>query len=106
MDQTAGFGDACFAVSLPTAQIHDAATVADRMRKAVERLYVPTGVLPQFTVSVGVAQIIDGNDSSRLFDRTQRALEAAQEASGNSTFVHDGLNSLPSPGTGRQSVLV
>ena len=105
MDQMAAFGDGGFAVSLPTAQIHDAAMVADRMRKAVEKLYVPTGSLPQFTISVGVAQIIEGNDSSRLFDRAQRALEAAQEGAGNTTFLHDGLNSMPAL-EARQAALV
>ncbi len=95
MDQVAAFGDGGFAISLPTVQIQDAAMVADRIRKAVEKLHVFTGVLPQFAVSVGVAQIIEGNDSSRLFARAQRALEAAQEGAGNSTFLHDGLNAIP-----------
>lgn len=106
MDQMAVFGDGGFAISLPTVQIQDAALVADRMRKAIERLYVPAGDLPQFTVSVGVAQILEGNDSSRLFDRAQRALEAAQEAEGNSTFIHDGLNPVPAMATFRQASLV
>ncbi|MGI8978631.1 MAG: diguanylate cyclase domain-containing protein [Pirellulaceae bacterium] len=104
IDQMAVFGDGGFAISLPTVQIQDAGLVADRMRKAVERLYVPAGDLPQFTASVGVAQIIEGNDSSRLFNRAQRALEAAQEGSGNSTFIHDGLNSVPAM-TARQAAL-
>ena len=106
MDQMAAFGDGGFAISLPTVQIQDASFVADRIRKAVEKLYVPTGALPQFTVSVGVAQIIEGNDSSRLFDRAQRALEAAQEGAGNSTFLHDGLNSTPALAAARQSALI
>lgn len=105
MDQVAAFGKSGFAVSLPTAQIQDAALVADRMRKAVQRLYVPAGVLPQFTVSIGVAQVLEGNDSSRLFDRAQRALEAAQEGAGNSTFIHDGLNPVPAIAAARQAVL-
>ena len=106
MDQMAAFGDGGFAISLPTVQILDASQVADRVRKAVEKLYVPTGALPQFTVSVGVAQIIEGNDSSRLFDRAQRALEAAQEGTGNSTFIHDGLNATPAQAAVRQLALV
>ena len=108
MDQYAVYGEGGFAISLPTAQIQDAASVADRVRKAVERLYVPTGALPRFTVSVGVAQIIEGNDSSRMFYRAQLALEAAQEGAGNCTFVHDGLNSVPaqSGSASRQAVLV
>ncbi|MBC7852224.1 MAG: hypothetical protein IAF94_02215, partial [Pirellulaceae bacterium] len=92
--------------SLPTVQIQDAGLVADRMRKAIERLYVPGGELPQFTVSVGVAQILEGNDSSRLFDRAQRALEVAQEGAGNSTFIHDGLNAVLAMGASRQAALV
>ena len=106
MDQMAVYGDGGFAISLPTVQIQDAGLVADRMRKAIERLYVPAGELPQFTVSVGVAQILEGNDSSRLFDRAQRALEAAQEGAGNTTFIHDGLNSVPAMGASRQAALV
>ena len=60
----------------------------------MERLYVPTGILPQFTVSVGVAEIIEGNDSSRLFERAQNALEAAQ-AECNCTYLHNGLHVVP-----------
>ena len=70
--------------------------MADRLRRTMERVYVPNGILPKFTASVGVAQVIEGNDASRLFDRAQRALEAAQESSVNSTFIHDGLNAIPS----------
>lgn len=95
MDQVAVYGDAGFAISLPTAQIQFAAQVAERVRKSIERLYLPTGILPQFTVSIGVAEVIEGNDSSRLFERAQSALEAAQAGSGNCTFLHDGLHVVP-----------
>ncbi len=105
MDQFSIFGAGSFAISLPTAQIHDAAQVGDRVRKAVERLHGSTGSLPQFTVSVGVAQVIEGNDSSRLFYRAQLALEAAQEATGNSIFIHDGLNPVPANLAAQQAAL-
>src|SRR5436190_4561912 len=105
MDQMAAFGDGAFAISLPTVQIQDAAMVADRIRLAVEKLYVPAGALPQFSVSMGVAQIIEGNDSSRLFDRVLRALESAQDSGGNATYLHDGLKSLPATNP-RQPVLL
>jgi len=91
------------AISLPTANIQIAAQVGDRIRKAVERLYVPNGILPQFTVSVGVAEVIDGNDASRLFERAQNALEAAQAESVNCTFMHDGLHMLPAIAASRQA---
>lgn len=106
LDQMAAYGNGCFALTLPTAPTHDAVVVADRVRTAVEGIYVPGGALPKFTVSVGVAQIIEGNDSSRLFDRAQRSLEAAQEACGNSIYVHDGLNAVPSAGAGRQTEML
>lgn len=105
MDQMASFGDGGYAISLPTAKISDATMIADRVRLAVEKLYVPTGVLPKFTVSLGVAETLEGNDSSRLFDRAQRALEAAQEGGGNSTCIHDGLNPQPAASS-RQALLV
>jgi diguanylate cyclase len=105
MDQVAAFGEGAFAISLPTLQIQDAAIVADRIRSAVEKLRISGCSLPQFTVSVGVAQIIEGNDASRLFDRAQRALETAQEGGGNNSYVHDGLNTLPAASP-RQPVLV
>ncbi|MCE9526572.1 MAG: diguanylate cyclase [Planctomycetales bacterium] len=80
MDQVAVYGDGGFAISLPTAQVQIAAQVAERVRKSIERLYLPTGILPQFTVSIG---------------RAQSALEAAQAGSGNCTFLHDGLRVVP-----------
>jgi diguanylate cyclase len=94
-DQMAAFGGNGFAVSLPSAQIRDAAIVAERIRKAVEKIDGSTSGLPRFTISVGVAQIIEGNDASRLFDRAQRALDAAQEGTANRTFLHDGLYLVP-----------
>jgi diguanylate cyclase len=104
MDQMASFGEGGYAISLPTAKIPDATMIADRVRMTVEKLYVPAGALPKFTVSLGVAEIIEGNDSSRLFDRAQRALEAAQEGGGNSTSIHDGLNAVAASSV-RQAIL-
>ncbi|MFN0017062.1 MAG: diguanylate cyclase domain-containing protein [Pirellulaceae bacterium] len=106
MDQIAAYGEGGFAISLPTAQVQFGAQVAERIRRAVERLYVPTGELPRFTVSIGVAEVIEGNDSNRLFERAQSALEAAQAEAGNRTFLHDGLHPVPTISTARQPVLV
>ncbi len=105
MDQVARYGDGGFAISLPTAQVQIAAQVGERIRKAVERLYVPTGILPQFTVSVGVAEIIEGNDSSRLFERARNALEAAQAECANCTFLHNGLHVVPAGASTRQAAM-
>jgi PleD family two-component response regulator len=87
------FGDGGFAISLPTVQIQDAGMVADRMRKAVERLCVPNGDLPKFTVSVGVAQIIKGNDSAGSLIVPSGA-QAAQEGP-TAPSIHDSLNLRP-----------
>jgi diguanylate cyclase len=95
-DHMAGFNGGSFAISLPETEIQEAAVMADRVRRTMERVYVPNGILPRFTASVGVAQVIEGNDSSRIFDRAQRALDAAQRSSVNTTFIHDGLNAIPS----------
>jgi diguanylate cyclase (GGDEF)-like protein len=105
MDQIAVYGDGGFAISLPTAQVQFAAQVAERVRRAVERLYLPTGILPQFTVSIGVAELIEGNDSSRLFERAQNALDTAQAERGNRTFVHDGLHAVSALTISRQPAM-
>jgi diguanylate cyclase len=106
MDQVVTYGEAGFAISLPTAQAQVAFQVGERIRKAVEKLYVPAGILPKFTVSVGVAEVIDGNDSSRIFERAQYALEAAQAASANCTYLHDGMHAVPANAAFRQLAMV
>lgn len=106
MDQLAAFGNGIFAISLPTAEIQAAVQVADRIQQALERIFVSDGDLPEFTVSFGLAKVLEGNDSSRVFDRAMRALEAAQEAGPNSVFIHDGLNAVPAAGQARLALTV
>ena len=101
MDQMTACGESAFAISLPTAQIQDAAQVADRIHKAMERIFVRE-FLPEFTVSLGLAEVLEGNDASRVLDRALRALEVAQDSAGNCTYIHDGLNAVPAAGLARQ----
>ncbi len=104
MDHMSGFGDCGFSVMLPGAQLFDAAGVADRIRQNVEKhsFAVSEGKV-QVTISCGVAEVLEGNDANRVFDRAQRAFEAAQEKA-NVVFVHDGLNPLPASSLSRHPV--
>ncbi|HZX28398.1 MAG TPA: GGDEF domain-containing protein [Telluria sp.] len=68
-----------FAVLLPRTQLHDALTVAERMRAAVEATPIKTGrALVNMTLSIGVTTIRPDDSTVSLFKRVDEALQTAK----------------------------
>jgi diguanylate cyclase len=98
MDQPTRWTASGLAILLPSARVFDAANIARRLMEAMSRCELPTaGASARVTISVGAAEVIEGNDAQRLLERTLLALDAACEAGGGTVFIHDGLQTTPGP---------
>jgi len=81
-DFVARIGGDEFAVVLRETKLDDARALAERVVGRVRSLLITTssGERQSVTVSIGLAQIIAGEDEKAWFDRTDRCLYAAKEA--------------------------
>ena len=98
MDTVGHYAPGCFALLLPTAGLADAIRVAERLRRRV--FPVPSsaeGGHPRLTLSVGVVQVTENDDSISLLKRAEEALAAADRRGGNRAYYHDGDRCRPSP---------
>src|SRR5262245_8271638 len=75
---------------LPGASAGEAKTVARRLRAALAANNTD-GARPRISISIGIAEGIEGNDAKRVLERAWLALEAARTAGSGSIYVHDGL---------------
>ena len=91
MDVVGHYGPGCFALLLPTAGLADAIRVAERLREEFSQ-YSPSaqGDQPKLTLSVGVVQVAEKDDSISLLKRAEAALDAADRRGGNRAYYHDG----------------
>ncbi len=91
MDLMAHYESATFAVLFPGTWLANVIGIAERLHEAIARCCLPTerGQL-KFTVSIGGAKAVESDDTKRLLERTQEALEAAWEAGGNCSMFHNG----------------
>lgn len=96
MDTAGQYAPGCFALLLPTAGLADAIRVAERLREDFCR-YRPSaeGQQPRLTLSVGVVQLMEGEDSISLLKRAEAALDAADRRGGNRAYCHDGDRCAP-----------
>lgn len=96
MDHVSRFDDDTFALLLPTANLTQAMTVAERLRQAILRFELPRGGnRRRFTVSIGVTEVVQGDDSQMLMERTQIALDTSVENGRNCSFQHTGQQCEP-----------
>ena len=91
MDVVGHYAPGCFALLLPTAGLADAIRVAERLREEFFR-YSPAAQDEQarLTLSVGVVQVAERDDSISLLKRAEAALDAATRRGGNRVYYHDG----------------
>ena len=74
----------CFALLLPTAGLADAIRVAERLRQEFSQCSPSAqGEQPRPTLSVGVVQVTEKDDSISLLQRAEAALDAANRRGGN-----------------------
>ena len=93
-DVAGRFGGEEFVVLLPAADQHDAARVAERLRKRIEdaRQFEVT-----LTISVGVAQHVRGEPIERVIRRADSALLDAKDSGRNRVVIAERTHDLAPP---------
>lgn len=66
---------------LPSAGLQNAAIVANKVRKYIEELKIDA--VGHITVSLGVAQVLEGEDMKDSIERADKALYLAKESGRN-----------------------
>ena len=96
MDTVGHYAPGCFALLLPTAGLADAIRVAERLREEFSQCSPSAqGEQPRPTLSVGVVQVTEKDDSISLLQRAEAALDAANRRGGNRAYYHDGERCAP-----------
>ncbi len=96
MDIVGHYAPGCFALLLPTAALADAIRTAERLRAGFsEHSFSAQDGQPRLTLSVGVIQVTEKDDSISLLKRAEAALDAADRGGGNRVYYHDGRRSAP-----------
>jgi len=82
-DVCARYGGDEFAVVMPGSHLESAAAVADRIRLRIADRQPPVPHEPGVTVSIGVAELREGEHARDVLDRADRALYEAKKAGKN-----------------------
>ena len=100
-DTAARFGGEEFVVVLPDTSLANARRVAEQIRKAVESKKIvkrSTGEsLGSITLSIGVAQLIPGEQSADTINRADTCLYAAKHAGRNCVRCEEQLGAVEAP---------
>ena len=90
------YGGEEFAVILPGVSGRHAMKIAEHLRRNVERCtHHLEGTELNVTVSIGVAEILEGDTTAELIDRSDQALFAAKDAGRNHCCYHDWVKCMP-----------
>lgn len=101
VDSCARIGGEEFAVLLPQADEVTARGVAERLRSALQRsMQATAGVRVDYTVSIGVATLAQGETVEALLSRADAALYAAKEAGRNAAVCAARCVGCPVDGLG------
>jgi diguanylate cyclase len=92
MDMVGRYAADCFAMLLPTAGLVNSVHVAERLRVEFKAAHATTD---DETLSLGVAQVVVGDDLMSLLRRAEEALEAAERSEGKGCYYSDGDGCLP-----------
>jgi diguanylate cyclase len=91
MDLLARYGGEEFAVILPETDLSQGRIAAERIRSAVEDFeFVYQGERLPVTVSVGLAELMIGEDYVTVVDRSDAAMYAAKHDGRNRSYLHSG----------------
>jgi GGDEF domain-containing protein len=82
------------AILLPCTTAADAKTVARRMRSALALHGASHAEDQALSLSIGIAEGIEGNDAKRVLERAWLALETAKVAGPAGVCVHDGVKTV------------
>jgi diguanylate cyclase (GGDEF)-like protein len=99
VDIVARYGGEEFVVILPQTGDHDALTIAERMRSAIEKAYLPNAQGQrdvQITVSIGVASYPDGvHTLDQLLEKVDKALYQAKSDGRNRVHMAASTKKTP-----------
>ncbi len=95
-DLACRYGGEEFALVMPNTTIKNATIAAERIREAIGSMKITfEGKTLSVTVSIGVAEAEQHDDSARLIRRSDEAIYAAKGAGRNCSYWHDGAGCLP-----------
>lgn len=80
------FGGEEFLLILPETDVEHAAMCAERLRKSIENLHLDD-INYQITISIGVGEVIHGDNADKIIDRVDTALYKAKENGRNRVEV-------------------
>lgn len=90
-DLIARYGGEEFALVLSGTELKEAKIIAERVRALIESARFPfNGLILRLTVSVGLAQIRAGEDTTAFVQRADAALYSSKEGGRNCVHFHDG----------------
>lgn len=90
------YGGEEFAVVMRGTSAGEGRIAAERVRKAIEAMRVKfESKTLKVTVSIGLAEILVGDDSAKLIRRADNAVYSAKEAGRNCGYWHNGQQCLP-----------
>ncbi|MEM8945425.1 MAG: diguanylate cyclase [Planctomycetota bacterium] len=90
-DLIARYGGEEFAVVASGTGVDETKEIAERIRSLIESARFPfNGLILRLTVSVGFAQIREGEDATAFVQRADAALYSSKEAGRNCVHFHDG----------------
>lgn len=89
------YGGEEFALVMPSTTAENGRVAAERVRKAIEAMQVEfEGNTLQVTISVGLAEVHQGEDSVKLIRRSDDCVYKSKEAGRNCGYWHDGKSCL------------
>jgi diguanylate cyclase len=95
-DLACRYGGEEFGLVMPNTTITQARVAAERIREAIQATKVNfDGKSLSVTASMGVAEVLKGDDSVRLIRRSDEAIYCAKGAGRNCGYWHDGEVCLP-----------
>jgi diguanylate cyclase len=90
------YGGEEFAVILPNTRVDSARILAERIRKAIESMNVAfEGKNLKVSASIGVAEMLQGEDDTKVIRRADDGVYSAKAAGRNQTYWNDGQQCLP-----------
>jgi diguanylate cyclase len=96
MDMVARYGGEEFGMVMPDSDLAAGKAAAERVRTAVDKFdFTYHGVALPITVSVGVAELMVGEDHANMVDRADMAMYGAKRAGRNRSYFHDGRKCRP-----------
>jgi diguanylate cyclase len=96
MDVLGLYAPGCFALLLPTATLVNAIRLTERLREGFSHFNASAeGKQSCMTLSIGVVQIREDDDSISVLKRAEAALDAADRRGGDRAYCHDGKRCAP-----------